>query len=249
MNKEIKKIEKCEEEFLSLFATKKVISRNLYRYEDDIIFDMYDHNYFVYNEKTSLEELLNAQSLQYSRHNDYLKFMADEKMNTDYIKTMKLQESCFLTMLFKGNVEQLAINEKVQIKDITLRDLNNIEVKHYGKNYGEAFCKRRNKEYLKKAKELDNFNYYGTYLENKIVGSAYAYTFGDYTCIDSLLVDRYYRHRKIATTLLKYMIIQNKNVYLHADEDDTPKNMYEKMGFVTVKRTYEYFKKLPIIKK
>ena len=76
------------------------------------------------------------------------------------------------------------------------------------------------------------------------IGYCYAYTSGAYTCIDSLLVDRHYRHRNIASTLIRYVIERSDRVMLHADEDDYPKEIYLKYGFRIVDRTYEYFKPL-----
>lgn len=55
-------------------------------------------------------------------------------------------------------------------------------------------------------------------------------------------MDEDFRHRHIATTLLKHAVNEAAGnvVFLHADEDDTPREMYEKLGFREVDRLYEY---------
>ena len=62
--------------------------------------------------------------------------------------------------------------------------------------------------------------------------------------MDSLVVDEDYRHRYIATTLIKSIAKQAQRdgciLYLHADPEDTPKEMYARMGFETVDTVYEY---------
>ena len=55
-------------------------------------------------------------------------------------------------------------------------------------------------------------------------------------------MDEDFRHRYIATTLLKHAVKEAAGnvVFLHADADDTPKEMYEKLGFKEADRLYEY---------
>lgn len=242
----IKNIDRCEESFIRLFCNRFKFSNNLIKYEDDCIFDMYDHNYFKHNSHVTLDEVLKAYQFQYDNYLDYLKFISKEKINKKIINALDLESSTILTMLFTGNINKFKVNKDIKIKRINLKELNQIELKHYGKVYGEDFIRRRNKEFIRLSKQNPNFVYYGVYLNNKIVGECHSYTHKDYTCIDSLLVDDKYRNQYIATTLLKYIIDKNKYVYLHADQDDTPKDMYKKLGFKTIDKSYEYFKKVEL---
>lgn len=234
----------CEEEFLKLFCKKYKFSEYLYKYEDKEIYDMYDHNFFVYNDKTTIAELEKAIQYQKTQKLDYFKLIADKKISRKILNQIGLKESCTLTMLHDNKTDRFKINDRVAIKTVTLQDLNAIEIKHYGKLYGEAFLRRRNKCFLSKAKENDNFNYYGAYINNKIAGVCYAYTYRDYTCLDSLLVDKRYRHKYVASTLIKYVKDSSEFLFLHADNDDTPKKMYMKFGFKQLSKKYEYYKKL-----
>ncbi len=60
--------------------------------------------------------------------------------------------------------------------------------------------------------------------------------------IDGLIVDSKYRKKYVAISLIAHIKDSHPDtiLFLHADEDDTPKEMYEKMGFKTIERLYEY---------
>lgn len=233
-----------DEKFI-LFSAKKInFSRHLVKYQDDVLFDMYDRNQFVIKKNVSLQELINAQNYQINQKRNYFKLISHYQLDKSIKDKLSLEENCILTMLFEGDINYLKTNDKVIIKPISLKDLDYIELKHYEKLYGRQFIKRKNKFYIKESKTNPNFKYYGAYINNKIVGACYGFTYHDYTCLDSLIVDRHNRHKYIASTLLKYVISNSKKFYVHADEDDTPKNMYLNMGFIIVDKNYEYFKKI-----
>lgn len=74
-------------------------------------------------------------------------------------------------------------------------------------------------------------------------GACYAYAIDGYVVMDALVVREAFRKRYVATTLMKHIASQFKEeMFLHADADDTPKEMYRKMGFESVDELYEYLK-------
>lgn len=248
VQKHIKAINECEKSFIKLFTTNYKFSKNLIKYEDQGIFDMYDHNYYEHNKDVTIQEINDAYQNQYNKKLNYLKLISNVRINNKIVSQLHLEKNVVLTMLYDNKNHRFKINNNIVIKKISLKDLNTIELKHYGKLYGADFVRRRNREFFKKCKENDSFIYYGAYLNGKIVGSCHSYTYKHYTCIDSLLVDNRHRHKYIATTLLKYIIDNNEFIYIHADENDSPKNIYKKLGFKTIDKTYEYFKKVNIKK-
>lgn len=96
--------------------------------------------------------------------------------------------------------------------------------------------------------------YLGAYLGGKLVGDCYIFASDGYVCMDGLLVDEDFRHQYIAMTLMKHIAEKAQErgeiLYLHADSEDTPKELYAKMGFQAVDKLYEYlctdFSKLKI---
>lgn len=73
-----------------------------------------------------------------------------------------------------------------------------------------------------------------------MVGDHYSYYY-NVVVIDGLLVKKEFRHKGIATSKLGYVALYYKcPIYLHADNDEAPKKIYEKLGFVTIEKYYEY---------
>ena len=121
----------------------------------------------------------------------------------------------------------------------------------------EILCKnaRRGKKQNPAARHLrEKLTYLGAYLGGKLAGDCYIFASDGYVCMDGLLVDEDFRHQYIAMTLMKHIAEKAQErgeiLYLHADSEDTPKELYAKMGFQAVDKLYEYlctdFSKLKI---
>ncbi|MBR2673837.1 MAG: GNAT family N-acetyltransferase [Mogibacterium sp.] len=78
----------------------------------------------------------------------------------------------------------------------------------------------------------------------KLVGSGYSFTDSEngLTCIDGIIVDEDYRRQYIATSLIAHIkdTCSGTQLFINTDDEDTPKEMYLKMGFEAVDRLYEY---------
>lgn len=242
--KELSIYDKVDEALVLEFAKKFKFSKNLIKYQDDVIFDMHDHNYFYIKSDVSIDAIRKAIDYQKDNKRDYIKLYSNKKLKKPIVEELRLEDNTYISMLYKGNINKLKTNDKVVIKDIKLKDLNEIELKHYEKDYGRAFILKKNKAYLKKCKETDNLKYYGAYINDKIVGACYAYTYKGITCFDGLIVDNRRRRRHIASTLIKHIIENSERTMLHADLDGQPYKMYLKMGFKVVAKNYEYFRKI-----
>ncbi|MGX7111571.1 GNAT family N-acetyltransferase [Gemella cuniculi] len=80
--------------------------------------------------------------------------------------------------------------------------------------------------------------------DDKIIGTVNIIEKDDFFEIDNLYVDEKYRKQGIASHLISFAIKnENKsNVLLVADANDTPKYMYEKMGFKKISEQDFYLK-------
>lgn len=242
--KELSIYDKVDEALVLEFAKKCKFSNNLIKYLDDVIFDMYDHNYFYYKKDVSINEIKKAIDYQKENKRDFIKLYSNKKLNKSFTDELGLEENVYITMLYKGNINKFKVNDKVVIRDIKLKDLNAIELKHYEKDYGRSFIIKKNKAYINKCKEINNLKYLGAYMNNKVVGACYAYTYKGLTCFDDLIVDNRHRHKYIASTLIKHIVENSKYTMLHCDYDGYPIKMYKKMGFKMVAKNYEYFRKI-----
>lgn len=248
---EISRIRKAERSFKMLFSQKCVFSEHLEKWQDDDLYDMYDHNQFVplLDDPTD-KELEKAVAYQRQLGRGFLKIDTREKLDEALTERFSLEECCTETMLLRNkqkNIEAWKCNPDVVIHDSAssdvLADLLQIDIETFASDYGEDFIRRRDARYVKKAMEIPGFHYYVAYLDGKPAGACYAYAIDGYVVMDALVVREAFRKRYVATTLMKHTASQFKEeMFLHADADDTPKEMYRKMGFETVDELYEYLK-------
>ena len=194
--------------------------------------DKYDHNCFEYNGQPTNEEFLKALEYQRSRGDSFIKLEGDHPLSDDF----GLEMDVTLTMELKADSSDWKRNHNVTFAVPSIEELEEIEVKHFGKAYGESFARRNVRRLYNK------LQYHGAYLDNKLAASCYSFSTDGMTCIDGLIVDEDYRHKYIATTLIGHIAELNRytTLFLHADESDTPKEMYLKMGFEITDRLYEY---------
>ena len=248
---EISRIRKAERSFKMLFSQKCAFSEHLEKWQDDDLYDMYDHNQFVplLDDPTD-KELEQAIAYQHQLGRGFLKLDTREKLDEALTERFSLEECCTETMLLRNkqkNIEAWKCNPDVIIHDSAssdvLADLLQIDIETFASDYGEDFIRRRDARYVKKAMETQGFHYYVAYLDRKVAGSCYACAIDGYVVMDALVVREAFRKRYVATTLMKHIASQFKEeMFLHADADDTPKEMYRKMGFETVDELYEYLK-------
>ena len=225
-------IRRTEEDMAMIFSVKRSFSDHLKRWEDNELPDKYDHNCFEYSAQPTREEFERALEHQRERGDKFIKLEGDFPLADDF----GLSAGVTLTMRLFGSADDWKVNDQIQIKNPRYKDIKEIELKHFGRAYGEDFTVR-NMDRL-----FEYLDYRGAYIGDKLVGAYYFFSSDGYTCVDGLIVDEEYRHRYIATTLLKHAVSEAAGnvVFLHADMDDTPKEMYEKMGFREVDRLYEY---------
>ena len=248
---EISRIRKAERSFKMLFSQKCAFSEHLEKWQDDDLYDMYDHNQFVplLDDPTD-KELEQAVAYQHQLGRGFLKLDTREKLDEALTERFSLEKCCTETMLLRNkqkNIEAWKCNSDVIIHDSAssdvLADLLQIDIETFASDYGEDFIRRRDARYVKKAMETQGFHYYVAYLDGKVAGSCYACAIDGYVVMDALVVREAFRKRYVATTLMKHIASQFKEeMFLHADADDTPKEMYRKMGFETVDELYEYLK-------
>lgn len=223
------------------------LNDNLIRYNNNELPDMYDNNYFEMKVEINEEEFKKILKYKEQRSEKHLKITSPIK--STFLIDKGLEEGILLTML-KEDMKypdkcKLDLSFKCIKEENIKEDLISLEVKHYADIYGLDFTLRKSHFFYDWAKDRDNNLYYfGTYLNNKLVCSSSAFVSDEVIGVDDLLTDRDYQHQGFATEMIKY--IHNYfgcPLFLHADNDDTPKEMYKKLGFIVVKKQYEYFRK------
>lgn len=229
-------IRNVDKKIALLFCTYHPFSEHLTKKEDPELPDKYDNNSFYYSGQPAKEEFRRALDYQkakgdnFIQMNGYVPLENAFGMEPDHTLTMALPED--------ADVSGWKTNPDVELGAPGDVELERHELKYYGPLYGDSFTVRNNRRLREK------LTYHGAYLEGKLVGTCYTYSADGYTCMDSLVVDSDYRHRYVATTLLKAIAETARKegsiLYLHADPDDTPKDMYARMGFQVVDQEYGY---------
>ena len=215
-----------------LFSSERPFSAHLTKWEDPLLPDKYDHNCFFCSGQPEKEEFAAALAYQRDRGAPFLKLESDAPLQNSF----GLEESVTLTMTLRSACDGWRQNPRVTFGTPTLPEAEALEVRHYGPVYGEDFT-RCNLRRL-----FGALTYHGAYLDGRLAGMCYTFEHEGCVCLDGLLTDETCRGQGVATTLLRQLAGQSKDklFFLHADADDTPRQMYEKLGFCTVDTLYEY---------
>ena len=221
-----------EEAYAFVFSVKKPFSEHLFRFEDNDLPDKYDHNFYEYSGQPTSEEFQQAVEYQKERGDAFIKLEGDEPLKESF----GLTPSVTLTMELETDFQNVERNPELRFFVPSVSELEDLEVSHYGMVYGESFA-RRNIRRL-----YEELRFHGAYLDNELVGSCYTFSGDGFICLDGLLVDIDHRRQKIATSLLAHVwdMAGDRTFYLHVDQDDEVRKMYEKLGFQDVGRRYEY---------
>lgn len=243
-------IRKHEDEFLNVFCTSFDFSDAFIKYEDDLIPLMWDHHRFT--AKTGQicgQDIKGAVRYQKEQGCNYLQINSRVPLPRQLTETFQLQEAVTITMVKPGERDSLPpsfhVNPQVVIKDIQThqieQDLLAIQLKNYQEVYGGDFIKQLVSAFARKAREDKRLHYLGAYLNDKICGYCYYFDDGRYKVLDGLTVNEETRYQYVASSLIAYVFAASDSLmYLHADRDDTPRQMYQKMGFEAMDTLFEY---------
>lgn len=221
-----------EEKLAKRFSTRRPFSEHLFKWEDPLLPDKYDHNCFEYSGQPTREEFEKAMRYQRELGATFIKLEGDAPLEDSF----GIEQGITLTMTLKDDAPSWKTNQAVTFHAPSLSELEEIEVKHFGPLYGEDFSRRNIRRLYEK------LTFHGAYLDGKLVGAGYSFSDSGYTCIDGIVVDTEYRNRYVATSLIGHIRKSDPDsiLFLHADEEDTPKEMYLKMGFEITDRLFEY---------
>ena len=241
----MKRVFKSENNFTNLFSKSKDCG-SFIRYYDDELKDMYDHNFSLLKESINEDSYQKMLEIKKERNEKHLKVSLDK--SCPFLIEKSLKEEINLTMVKEDykNFYVPSLNDVIykryrENKEI-IKDVIELEKKYYGKEYGEDFCERRWLRYAHKVDEGDNgLDIWVVYDKDTPIAFAYSFYSEDVVAMDGLLVIGEYRHKYVASNLIKKIANHYEcPIYLHADKTDTPKEMYQKLGFIIIAESYDY---------
>lgn len=254
----LNKIENCEHEFIKCFTSYKE-DENIIRYHDDLLKDMYYHNYTFIKKPHSnikLKDIIdNEINLRKNKEYDFCNIVLNFKVNNDLLELYKGQVDIKQNGVYVLDINKLS-NFK-SVKDYEVRKINDdqmvadflhcdllLDEEVLGKDFCTRRCLRKAQVYLSNSP----VDCYILYVNNQPVGSCELFIHDKTAKIESFSIIPQSQRKGYGTTLLKELIMIALNngcdiIYLVADEEDTPKEMYLKLGFFKVlERTDLFFK-------
>lgn len=216
------------------------------QYSNVEIPDRYDSNYLLLKFSPILEEFKLIEEIQLSYqqsvNQQHLKFIWPENTGVhpevlEYFDKHNYQIGMQnLYWVTKDTFSVHKVNPDLTIRvvdDANFKDFLTINLKEDLK-HGKAFHQLKERIYPYQY-QLRNTRFLLAYLDEEPVGSLIIIHSDDFLEVDNVLTDSDYRGQCVATSLL-YEVVhhiaeKNQKVILVADAEDTPKDMYEKMGF------------------
>lgn len=240
------RIRACEEAYIRCFSIPRK-EGNMISYENPALPDMYDHNFFKISTELEREtrshliEKLYKEACQSGKK--FLHIAADvplsgERAEKEHLGAYILRSTDDLNWEVRTDCHFIKVKDKEGIKALT-----EFDIAEEGGIYGEDFCRRRavcrGKVYQSEAA----CDCYLCYIGEELVGKCDLFIDQGTAKIEDFVVKEAFRRKQIGTTILAYLIQEAASkgastLYLCADEEDTPKEMYLKLGFEKVTDFY-----------
>lgn len=241
-----KNILNCELEYAQCFSDH-YDHNNVIRFRDNEIKDMYDHNFTYVKEEVSDIELIRIVEEEISfrlyEKSDYCKVSCYFHVDSSIMDKFKYKGELSTLGMYSYDISKLSklktisdaeikrVENEEMVDDILYCDLQHNELR-----LGREFCTRRSYKRGKAYVSDKRVNSYVCYHNGEIIGKCDLLIFNGAAKIEDFAVIPAHQHKGYGTTILKNLIniALGENchtIYLNTDEDDTPKYMYQKLGF------------------
>ncbi|MGB5822671.1 MAG: GNAT family N-acetyltransferase [Proteocatella sp.] len=248
-----------ENSYIQNFSKKEDCGDYL-RFYDDKLPGMYAFNFILIKESMesgnihgfvcNILEQAKASSKEFLKILLHPQISIDEHLKSKFIeggfelKTniyMKLNNEKLDGFKLNGDCTVKIASKETEFKDVAVLDIKTC----VESGIPEAFANEKSARKGGVYKSSDrNLKAYVSYLGDVPVGKCELYLDHGYAKIEDFDVIEKYQRRGIGTAMLKTMITDARgrkaeNIYLIADKDDTPKEMYLKLGFEIIAEEYE----------
>ncbi|MGH4124293.1 MAG: GNAT family N-acetyltransferase [Clostridium sp.] len=195
-------------------------------------------------------------SLRLSEKNNFCNILLNSVVNSSLLSMLKYKPEISTNGYYSFDISHFSrlnalsdcivkkVNNQEMVDDIFFCDLQHDEAK-LGKDFCTRRCYRRGKVYVSDK----GVNSYVCYHNGTIIGSCDLFMYKGIAKIEDFAVIPIYQRKGYGTTILKTLIdvaIKENchTVYLVTDEDDTAKEMYQKIGFNKIGEKTDLFFKL-----
>ncbi|SFB40534.1 GNAT family N-acetyltransferase [Clostridium frigidicarnis] len=252
------KVIECECEYTKCFSEFRE-NENIIRFRDNQLNDMYYHNYTYIKKVMSeieLKSIIQDEiSLRLSEKSNFCNILLNYGVNGSLLSILKYKPEISTNGYYSFDISHFSklnsllgctikkVNNEEMVDDILFCDLQHDE-KNLGKDFCTRRCYRRGKVYVSDK----GVNSYVCYHNGDIIGNCDLFMYNGIAKIEDFAVIPTYQRKGYGTTILKSLIDiaikeNSHTIYLVTDEDDTAKEMYQKIGFNKVgERTDLFFK-------
>lgn len=255
----INEIRRCERAYTGCFSEPFENDRVI-RYRNTVMSDMYDHNCSHIKGTPTLEDLLPIIAgeirLNCEESLGFCKITIDEMLYEKGLKEFddELQIEHYGQYVFTpAKPPEWPLKAECEIRKIAdpgmVEDLVYLDKTQYSGACGEDFCIRRARYRGKVYLSNTSIESYICYYEGEPAGNCDLFLHGGTAKIEDFTVLPKYQRKGLGTAILKHLIGTAfakgaRVIYLTTDEEDTPKEMYLKLGFEKVSDSYALFRKL-----
>lgn len=257
MQNRLREILKCEESYIRCFC-EVADEGDIVRYKDEELKDMYDHNFIVVKDsvdESKMQEIATMETEKASKaHADFMKMKVSRLPKKEIASWNGKKAEAEISGIYLCHKEALknwVTRSDCKVSQITteeqVEELVQLDLVHDEERCGRDFCYRRARRRGKVYRSSEYAcNSYICYLEGKPIGNCDLFMDGQVAKIEDFAVIPEYQRKGVGTTLLLAMVrkaqeLGAKVIYLIADEDDTPKEMYIKLGFEKLGELYCLF--------
>jgi spore maturation protein CgeE len=246
----------CEFEYTKCFS-EFCENKNIIKFWDNKLKDMYCHNYTHIKKVMSeleLKQIIEDEiSLKLSEKSDFCKITLNSAVNSYQLSILKYKPkistngyysfdiSHFLRLNALSGCIVKKVDNQEMVDDILFCDLQYDE-KTLGKDFCTRRCYRRGKVYVSDK----GVNSYVCYHNGDIIGNCNLFMYKGVAKIEDFIVIPTYQRKGYGTTILKSLIDiaikeNSHTIYLVTEEDDTAKEMYQKIGFNKIGESTDLF--------
>jgi spore maturation protein CgeE len=255
----VNEIRRCERAYTGCFSEPFENDRVI-RYRNTVMSDMYDHNCSRIKGTPSLDELLRivAEEIRLNREENlgFCKITMDDMQHEKGLKEFdgKLQIEHYGQYVFTpAKPPEGPLKTECEIRKIAdasmVEDLVYLDRTQYSDACGEDFCIRRARYRGWVYLSNNSIESYICYYKGEPAGNCDLFSYNGTAKIEDFTVLPKYQRQGLGTAILKHLICAAfakgaRIIYLTTDEDDTPKEMYMKLGFEKVSDSYALLRKL-----
>lgn len=247
----------CEMQCIQAFSEVEEGEKITY-YRDAHLQDMFAHNFSLIKKECSVYEAIKHIEEQESerKRKGFLQLYFEDGKEKEEVQSILQASPCQLELetlgryLLTDNKLIASWREVEDCKVIVQADKKAVEdgikldVATDGTRLGEDFCTRRARRFGEVSMNHPDFYNHLIYKDDECIGNCALFVHNGVAKVENFVIHPDQRGKGYGITLFKAVCqkaleLGANAIYLNADEEDTPKELYKKLGFIKVGIHYE----------